>query len=98
MAGRRERAVLDRWPARAAAGLIVLLCLAAMAYLARDRLFPPEDPAAAGLNPAFVDCRDGRLAEVSRMREEGLITPEQQEAFAERAVGYCADRFPPQGG
>lgn len=97
MADRRARAVVDRWPARAAAGLIALLCLAAIAYIARDRLFPPEYPAAAGLNPAFVECRDGRLAEASRMREEGLITAGQQETFAERAVGYCADRFPPQG-
>lgn len=99
MGARGRHSVLDRWPARALAAAVVLACLAAMAYIARDRLFPSsQDVAGEGLNPDFVACRDQRLGEVRQMREDGLITADQLETFTARAIGYCADRFPPDAG
>ncbi len=81
-----------------AALVVALVCLAALVWLNRSVFIPeakkPDEE--AGLNPAFVACRDQRVAEVSAMRADGLIDDKQFESFKTRAMETCAGQFPPQ--
>lgn len=93
---RREKHFLDGPGARLGAVVVIAACAAALAYIHRADLFPRETAGGkAELNPAFVECRNERTAQVRRMLEEGTISRTQFESFSERAVGFCAARFPP---
>ncbi len=83
--------------ARAIAFGVILIGLAVLGYYHRNDILPPPMPVEAGLNPEFVQCRDERTAQVAKMRSDGLIDDEKQATFTERAVGFCASKFPPGG-
>lgn len=81
--------------ARLAALLVIIICLAILAFYHRNDLLPAPEQVEVGLNPEFVKCRDERTAQVAKMRTEGLIGDEQVATFTERALAYCTSTFPP---
>ena len=83
--------------ARAAALAAIVVGIAVLGYYHRNDIFPPPKPVEAGLNPEFVKCRDERTAQVEKMRSDGLIDDGKLATFIERAVGFCASKFPPDG-
>jgi len=76
--------------------VVVLACVAGLAYLHRGDLLPAAEDDDAGLNPEFVACRTERLGDIDKMRDDGLIDDAQEEQFAARALAYCTSRFPPE--
>lgn len=92
---RRKTADGTSAAARLAALVVIILCLAILAFYHRNDLLPAPKQVEEGLNPEFVKCRDERTAQVTKMRTEGLIGDEQVAAFTERALAYCASTFPP---
>lgn len=87
-------AFLDTLAARGVAALVLLLVIAALVWLHRYDLFPPEE--AASGNPALAACIAERTGHVDTMLEEGVITPEQGESFRARAIQFCEQTVPPQ--
>ncbi len=97
MSDRESR--LDGQVARLAAGIVALACAGMVAYLNWHAFFPPPKQEAdeAKLNPKFVECRDARVADVDKMKADGVINQEQFVQFRERAISTCAGQFPPGG-
>jgi len=81
------RAFLDRPIARGLALLVLLACLAGLAWLERERWLPSESSAAAD-DPAAL-CFAERAAEIDGMLAEGVIQAQQAEAFKSRAEAMC---------
>jgi hypothetical protein len=81
------RSFLDRPLARGLAGVLFVACVAALAWLERDRLFPPEGAAAA--DDPVAACFAERAAEIDGMVAEGLIEAPQAELFKTRAEAMC---------
>jgi len=81
--------------ARAAAVLVIVGCLAALAYLNRDTITTARQPPAPALNPEFVACREARTGQVEKMRADGVINETQFAQFMARAIDTCAGQFPP---
>jgi hypothetical protein len=81
------RSFLDRPLARGLAGVLFVACVAALAWLERDRLFPPEGGAAA--DDPVAACFAARAAEIDGMVAEGLIKAPQAELFKTRAEALC---------
>jgi hypothetical protein len=81
------RSFLDRPLARGLAGLVFLACVAGLAWLERDRLFPPEGAAAA--DDPVAACFSERAAEIDGMLAEGLVEAPQAELFKARAEAMC---------
>lgn len=81
------RPFLDRPIARALALLVLLACLAGLAWLERERWLASETTAAAE-DPA-ARCLAERAAEIDRMLAEGLIAAPQAELFKSRAEAMC---------
>ena len=84
MAPRSRRAFLDRPIARGLAAVVCLGCIAALAYLERERLWDrraADDP--------FARCFAERAAQIDRMRTEGTIEAGQAELFRTRAEAMC---------
>ena len=73
---------LDRPAARWCAAAVFLLCAAALAYIHRGDLLGGTESASAGGGPLAL-CMQTRSAEIEKMRQEGLLKPDQ----AERALG-----------
>jgi hypothetical protein len=100
-----DRHFLDTWIARLIVGLIGLAALAAIwgVYTVQMGASPtaavPDTGigTAAATNPAFVQCRDQRTAEIDRMLSDGLINEARHREFTRRAVQTCAGQFPPDG-
>jgi hypothetical protein len=100
-----DRHFLDTWIARLIVGLIGLAALAAIwgVYNVQTGASSTATSPGAGLgtaaatNPAFVQCRDQRTAEIDRMLSEGLIDEARHEEFTRRAIQTCAGQFPPDG-
>jgi hypothetical protein len=84
---------LDRPSARVAAGLIVLLVLAALAWMHREDLFPSQEAAPAAADDPAARCFAERGAEVDRMRDEGTINDQQAALFKSRAEAFCQAQF-----
>lgn len=97
MAGQRN--FIDSVGARLIAGIIVLGCAGLLLFLNWHVLYPPpaEKVDDAKLNPEFVACRDSRLADVNKMKSDGVINDQQFAQFTERAVATCAGQFPSGG-
>jgi hypothetical protein len=92
---------LDGVAARFLAGLIGLAALIAMAFVwlahtgfdpAGNSLHLSAAPDATA-DPAFIACRDQRLADIDAMLKNGVITEAQRDNFAARAVSTCAGRL-----
>ena len=91
MAGPDRQSFLDRPAARALALAVILLCVASLAYLHRDDLFPkPEDTAIAADDPAAA-CIEERFAGIDEMVADGTINMSQAELFKQRAEAMCRD-------
>ena len=80
--------ILDRPAARLAALGVVVLIVAAVGYLHRERLFPPDAAAVAADDPA-APCIAQRSADIAQMRADGTITAEQASLFESRAEALC---------
>jgi len=81
------RPFLDRPIARGLALLVLLACLAGLAWLERERWLPSESSAAAE-DPAAL-CFAERAAEIDNMLDEGVIVASQAELFKTRAEAMC---------
>jgi hypothetical protein len=94
--GRERPGFLDSAAARVLALVVAMAAAAVIAFYHRADFLPKPVPAGdSGLNPQFVACRDERVGQVDRMRSDGVIGDAQVEIFKERAVAFCAARFPP---
>lgn len=83
---------------RIAALVIFVLCIAALGYIHGGDLFAdPQQDAAADLNPEFVECRDKRVGHVTKMLADRVIDQVRHDQFVERAIAFCASKFPPGG-
>jgi hypothetical protein len=88
MAPGRRRAFLDRPIARVLAAVVCLGCVAALAYLERERLWQAGPDQRAADDP-FARCFAERAAQIDRMRTEGMIETAQAELFKTRAEAMC---------
>lgn len=79
---------LDRPIARVCALGVALLMAAALAWMHREDLFPPEAAAPAANDPVAL-CLAERAADIDRMAEEGTISPAQAQLFKSRAEALC---------
>ena len=83
-----SRHFLDRPMARVLAAVVCLGCVAALAYLERERLWPSAPGATAADDP-FGRCFAERAGQIDRMLAEGLIEAAQAELFKTRAEAMC---------
>jgi hypothetical protein len=83
-----RRHFLDRPSARVVAAVVFLGCVAALAWLERER-FWPSAPGDAGADDPFVRCFAERAAQIDRMQTDGMIEPAQAELFKTRAEAMC---------
>jgi hypothetical protein len=97
MAFRPRRAFLDRPIARVLADVVCLGCIAALAYLERDRLWQTGPDRSAADDP-FARCFAERAAQIDRMRTEGTIEAAQAELFKTRAEAMCRAETEGAGG
>ena len=79
---------LDRPIARVCALGVALLMAAALGFMHRDDLFPPEAAAPAADDPVAL-CLAARAADIDRMVTEGTISPAQADLFKSRAEALC---------
>lgn len=73
--------------------LLILACVAALAYLHREALFPGEEAPLTAGNPALAACLAERIGAVDRMRAEGIVNEAQYGAFRARAEAFCQQQF-----
>ena len=80
------------------AAVVCLGCVAALAWLERERLWPGAASELAADDP-FVRCFAERAAQIDRMQSEGVIEAAQAELFKSRAEAMCrAETQPPGAG
>lgn len=53
-----------------------------------------ESEPAKPVNPALEKCLEQRIGDVDRMKQEGILTDAQYEAFKGRATELCAAQNP----
>ncbi len=80
---------LDRPAARIAAVGIALLCAAALAYIHRDDLFPPDGATTVAADDPVVLCVAERSAEIDRMVSDGIVDEPRAALFKSRAEALC---------
>jgi hypothetical protein len=97
MALRPRRAFLDRPIARVLAAVVCLGCIAALAYLERERLWQAGPDQRVADDP-FARCLAERAAQIDRMRSEGMIETAQAELFKTRAEAMCRAETAGAGG
>lgn len=83
-----EVSFLDRPIARLCAVGVALLMAAALAFMHRDDLFPPE-PAAVDADDPVARCLAERAVDIDKMAAEGTITAQQADLFKSRAEALC---------
>jgi hypothetical protein len=83
-----RRSFLDRPVARLLALVVLLACVAGLAWLHRADLFSARFAPAAADDP-FALCFAGRAAEIDGMVREGLIDQERAVLFKTRAEAMC---------
>jgi hypothetical protein len=81
-----SRHFLDRPIARVLAAVVCLGCVAALAYLERERWW---QAAPEGTEGPFARCFAERAGQIERMLADGLIQPAQAELFRTRAEAMC---------
>jgi len=79
---------VDRPIARLCALGVALLMMAALAFMHRDDLFPPQAAEAAADDPVAL-CLAERAADIDAMVTEGTISAEQGSLFKSRAEALC---------
>lgn len=80
---------LDRPVARLCAVGVALLMAAALAFMHRDDLFPPEEAAAADPDDPVALCLAERARDIDAMLAEGTINVQQAQLFKGRAEALC---------
>jgi len=88
MASASGRAFLDRPAARGLAVVVFLACGAALAWIHRDDLFPPERSEVVGDGP-FARCFAERRGDIDTMLSEGVIDDQRAALFLSRAEAMC---------
>ncbi len=88
----RASSRLDRPLARIAALAVFLLMAAALGYLHRDDLFPPEAAVPDPDDPVAL-CFADRARGIDAMLADGTIGAEQAALFKTRAEAMCQDQF-----
>ncbi len=84
----QEVSFLDRPVARLLAIGVALLMAAALAFMHRDDLFPPEEAAADPDDPVAL-CFAERAKDIDAMLASGTINAQQAELFKGRAEALC---------
>lgn len=84
----KEVSFLDRPIARFCALGVALLMVAALAFMHRDDLFPPEEAAVKADDPV-ARCLAERAVDIDKMLADGTITAEQAALFKSRAEALC---------
>ena len=86
---------LDRWPARLTAAVVLVGCIALLAYIHWRDISPEmaEMPSAADPSAACIAARHG---EVDQMLADGVIDEFRVASFKARAEDFCRSR-PGQG-
>jgi hypothetical protein len=82
------QSLLDGPVARLGALCILLLVAGSLAWIHRERLFPPEVGMTAEQDPAMI-CLAQRAADIDRMEADGTISAEQAVLFKSRAEALC---------
>ena len=80
---------LDRPLARIAALGVFLCAAAALAFMHRDDLFPPEPAAAVAADDPVAVCLAARAEDIDRMQADGVIDEAQATLFKSRAEALC---------
>jgi hypothetical protein len=88
MAQAPRRSFLDRPIARVLAAVVFLGCVAALAYIERERLWQGTADQSAADDP-FARCFAERAAEIDRMVAENAIDQAQADLFKTRAEAMC---------
>lgn len=83
-----EVSFLDRPIARLCAVGVALLMMAALAFMHRDDLFPPEEVAADPNDPVAL-CFAERAKDIDGLLAEGTINARQAGLFKNRAEALC---------
>src|SRR3546814_15037788 len=91
VASPKEVHFLDRPVARLCAVGVALLMAAALAFMHRDDLFPPERSAVNADDPV-ARCLAERAVDIDKMAAEGTVTGEQAALFKSRAEALCQDQ------
>jgi hypothetical protein len=97
MARNVGRPFLDRPIARLVAAVVLLGCIAAFAWLERERFWPTAARGTAADDP-FQRCFAERFGQIDRMLAEGLIQEAQAELFKTRAEAMCRAETEGPGG
>jgi hypothetical protein len=88
MARNARRPFLDRPIARVLAAVVLLGCIAALAWLERERFWPSASRGTAADDP-FARCFAERAGQIDQMLADGLIQTAQAELFKTRAEAMC---------
>lgn len=89
VASPREVHFLDRPVARLCAIGVALLMAAALAFMHRDDLFPPQAAGGHAAADPVARCLAERGVGIDKMLADGTITREQAELFKSRAEALC---------
>ncbi len=89
----RADSVLDRPIARVVAFGVFLLAMAALAWINRDFLFPPEDVAKPAADDPVARCVAERAVGIDQMLKDGTIDAGRAALFKSRAEAFCVDQF-----
>lgn len=98
MAAGKERGFVDGPGARLVALGVILAASAALAYLHRDTLFPPDATQQTAGNPQLAACLAQRIGAVDKMKAEGVVSDAQYGAFRARAEAFCLQQFGQKAG
>ena len=85
----KEVHFLDRPVARLCAVGVALLMAAALAFMHRDDLLPPEMAAGPAADDPVARCLAERATDIDKMAVDGTITREQAALFKSRAEALC---------
>ncbi|MEQ8326929.1 MAG: hypothetical protein RH951_07205 [Parvibaculum sp.] len=84
-----EVSFLDRPAARFCALGVALLMGAALAFMHRDDLFPPQTAGGLAADDPVAQCFAERAADIDSMVAEGTVTGDQGRLFKSRAEALC---------
>jgi len=85
----QEVPFLDRPIARICALGVALLMMAALAFMHRDDLFPPEAAPGLAADDPVALCLAQRAGDIDQMVADGTITADQGRLFKSRAEALC---------
>lgn len=93
MSAHQRQSFADGPVPRVAAMLLILICVAVLAYLHRETLFPFGDAPVAAGDPELLACLAERVGAVDRMQADGVVSEAQYATFRARAEAFCQQQF-----